>query len=141
MTINRFYKKLERLDYLIRRQATGAPKDLAECLGISSHSLYKLITSLSNQKQVSIKYCKERFSYVYDLPSKNNLNFKRNRFLQASLVNGLGGTVSYDLLSDEIDIVDCCGGYNDEARNAFLEDADQDKAIMDYINFNDLFFD
>lgn len=46
MTLLEKVKQMERIDALIKRKATGSPKDLAKRLGASERYVYKLIKSM-----------------------------------------------------------------------------------------------
>jgi len=56
--------KLEYLDYLIKRKATGNPKELAHKLNISERGVYNYI-GLLKELGASIKFCRKRNSYHY----------------------------------------------------------------------------
>jgi biotin operon repressor len=58
---------LQRIDNLIRTRATGTPKDLAQRLGISECSIYRLIGCL-RAKGFPILYDKKEGSYYYYKP-------------------------------------------------------------------------
>ncbi len=63
----RFEKKIrimERMDALIRRSATGSPKNLASRLNISERSLYELINVMKSM-DAPIYFCSSKNSYRY----------------------------------------------------------------------------
>jgi predicted DNA-binding transcriptional regulator YafY len=62
-----FYKnmrQLEQLDNMIRKGATGAPKQLAERMHISERQLYRIIDDLKNIG-FPIEYSAEQSRYYY----------------------------------------------------------------------------
>ena len=60
-------QKLDRLDGLIRRKATGSSKQLAARFGCSRRTVYNLLNIL-RELGAEIRYCKERCSYYYEKP-------------------------------------------------------------------------
>ncbi len=59
--------RLKRMDELIRRKATGNPREFAARLGISESLLYLNIELLKSMGG-PIQYCKEKDSYEYEEP-------------------------------------------------------------------------
>jgi len=60
-------QQLDRLNYLIRRKATGSPDQLADRLGCSRRTVYNLLKTL-RELGAEIHYCTERPSYYYEKP-------------------------------------------------------------------------
>lgn len=60
-------QRLDRLDGLIRRKATGSSDQLATRLGCSRRTVYNLLKTL-RELGAEIRYCKERRSYYYEKP-------------------------------------------------------------------------
>lgn len=58
--------RVNYLDSLIRRGATGTPVQLAEKLGISERTWYKLRDELVNDLNVPLAYCSIRKTYYYE---------------------------------------------------------------------------
>ena len=58
--------RLERIDYLIRKKATGTPSTLANKLGISDRSLHYYIKLMKDELKAPIKFCRHRNSYFYE---------------------------------------------------------------------------
>jgi hypothetical protein len=114
--------KLDRLDRLVRRQATGTPVQLAERLGMSRSSLFEFISFLRDEMRAPVRYSKCIGSYVYEFVPKFYLGFERDRLSATELY----GTY---------------GGESDEGK-AYPEDDDSDDVILeDDMDFNDLYFD
>jgi biotin operon repressor len=65
---------LQRIDYLIRTRATGTPKDLADRLGISECSIYRLIDRLKDHG-FPIVYDRRAGTYYYTESVKWNAEF------------------------------------------------------------------
>jgi hypothetical protein len=55
---------LEHIHLLIRRKATGSPKELAQRLEQSERTIYRIIEEMRNAV-FPIEYCKVRCSYYY----------------------------------------------------------------------------
>ena len=70
--------KIQRLDFLIRHEATGNPNNLAKKLEISRRSLFNLFDFLKVELNAPISYNKSRESYVYDYLTKFHLGFEKN---------------------------------------------------------------
>ena len=62
--------KIERMDLLIRTNATGAPKAFAKSLSISTRTLYNYIRYMRNNLGAPIVYSHSRQSYIYLEPGE-----------------------------------------------------------------------
>jgi hypothetical protein len=71
--------KLNRLDHLIRLQATGNPEKLAERLCMSRSSLFELISYMRVEMCAPIYYNKAKNSYAYRYLPKFFLGFEQDR--------------------------------------------------------------
>lgn len=60
---------LQRIDQLIRMQATGTPVQLASRLQVSERKLYRLLEQLKDQG-FPIAYDKQKDSYYYEIAVK-----------------------------------------------------------------------
>jgi predicted DNA-binding transcriptional regulator YafY len=69
-----YFSRLERLDLLIRRKATGTPKTLSQKMGVSERTVYKYIEILESLG-ASIAYSKTKESYVYENDGYFNFRF------------------------------------------------------------------
>jgi len=87
-------EKLDRLDNLIRRKATGCPDELAKRLGLSRSSLFEFISFLRDVMEAPIHYNKYIPSYTYKYPTKFHLNFKRERLNDTLMFDVQGGNES-----------------------------------------------
>ena len=63
--IHKLSNRFAYLDTLIRKQATGSPKDLAERLGMTERGWYKLRDELINDLHVPLAYDPVRQTYYY----------------------------------------------------------------------------
>ncbi|MDR0612830.1 MAG: hypothetical protein LBG45_05015 [Dysgonamonadaceae bacterium] len=115
--------KLDRLDRLIRRHATGPPSKLAERLGMSRSSLFELIAFLRDEMQAPIRYSQYHNSYVYEYIPKFYLGFEKDQLSSAGLYGIYGGG---------IDDVKAYREDDEDSENVILEDD---------LNFNDLYLD
>ena len=68
-------RRLERLNHMIRRKATGTPKQLAERLGVSERTVYNLIDTL-RQLGARIYYDNLRESYCYESGHEFSIELK-----------------------------------------------------------------
>ena len=57
--------KIERMDLLIRTNATGSPTDFAKRLGISTRTLFNYINFMKSQLRAPIEYSNTMQSYFY----------------------------------------------------------------------------
>ncbi|WP_106793044.1 DNA-binding protein [Aquimarina sp. Aq78] len=71
-------KIIERMDQLIRLQATGSPEKFAQRLGISRTKLYRMI-NLMKQLNAPIEYGATIQSYVYTEVVGFTFGFYRRR--------------------------------------------------------------
>ncbi|MCX8490446.1 MAG: hypothetical protein ORN54_05205 [Cyclobacteriaceae bacterium] len=64
MSLLKSVERLQRLDYFIRKEATGSSKEFAEKLGICRSMLME---NLNEMKELGaqLNYCPRRRSYVY----------------------------------------------------------------------------
>lgn len=78
---------LSRLDYLIRRKATGTPRHLAQRLNISERHVYRLINEL---KIIGfpVEYNRNRDSYCYEGDVSIHFKIKINH---NEIINVQGG--------------------------------------------------
>ncbi len=58
-------ERIQRIDQLIRLQATGTPKELASRLGISKGRLYRIINTMK-ALNAPIQYSISLQSYIYE---------------------------------------------------------------------------
>ncbi|MBW3466965.1 HTH domain-containing protein [Arthrospiribacter ruber] len=70
-----YFKKLEYLDELIRRKATGSPKALAKKFDVSERTVYDYINTLKDLG-AEICYCQQSESYVYEKLGRFNFKFR-----------------------------------------------------------------
>lgn len=61
------FRKLERLDALIRRRGTGSPTELAKRLKVSVRTLYNYVNDL-RCLGAEIEFCLHRCTYYYVQP-------------------------------------------------------------------------
>ena len=74
--MEKYILRLITLDKLIQRKATGAPKDLAQKLGISESTVYRLLKLLREDMALEIQFCNKNRSYVYS-PTSEKFDFER----------------------------------------------------------------
>ncbi|MDR1552687.1 MAG: hypothetical protein LBS69_04395 [Prevotellaceae bacterium] len=111
--------KLDRLDSLIRRHATGSPVQLAARLEMSRSSLFEFISFLRYEMQAPIQYSKSHNSYIYEYVPKFYLGFEKERLSSSMLYNTYG--------------------KNDDDGKVYSENDNSDDFILDDDKFNDLY--
>ena len=80
-------KQIERVDSLIRRKATGSPKDLSVKMGISERQVYNIINEMK-EMGAPIFFCFFNQSYCY---TKEDIGFIFGFVEQAnSSLRGMG---------------------------------------------------
>jgi molybdenum-dependent DNA-binding transcriptional regulator ModE len=57
--------KIERMDILIRTNATGSPTDFAQRMGMSTRSLFNYINYMKTRLNAPIEYSNTMQSYFY----------------------------------------------------------------------------
>ena len=70
----KYISRLERIDYLIRKKATGTPEELAQRLGIHVSKVYETISYLKSLG-APISYSIDRQSYYYQSPGGFSFRF------------------------------------------------------------------
>jgi predicted DNA-binding transcriptional regulator YafY len=73
--MEKYITRLLKTDQLIRRKATGSPKELAEKLDISESTVYRIIRILKENMRLSVEFNKECNSYIYARENER-LNFE-----------------------------------------------------------------
>lgn len=71
-----YFERLEYLDHLIRRKATGTPTELARKFGISERTVYDYIEVLRSLG-APITYDRVRNTYRYQNPGKFCFQFMK----------------------------------------------------------------
>jgi predicted DNA-binding transcriptional regulator YafY len=66
--------QIERLDCLIRRKATGSPRNLSTRMGVSERQVYNIINDMKDMG-APIFYCPLNQSYCYDREVKFKFGF------------------------------------------------------------------
>lgn len=70
----KYINRIERLHLLVKRKATGTPKELARRLEVSEASVYEYIKTMK-ELGAPITYDLYRKSYVYDQACSLNLRY------------------------------------------------------------------
>lgn len=99
-------QQLERLDGLIRRKATGTPKELARKFSVSERTIYNLLQILK-ELGAEIDYCHVRRSYFYESPMKFRYGFT----IESSEEKKLGGGKTWS--SGFWELQNFCSNYLD----------------------------
>jgi predicted DNA-binding transcriptional regulator YafY len=58
-------QKIERLDQLIRLEATGSPSELARKTGMSERMIYKYLDYMKTSLNAPIEYSRDKKTYRY----------------------------------------------------------------------------
>jgi len=59
------FQRIERMNGLIRRKATGTPAQFAQRLSISQSTLFNYLNILKDELNAPIAYCRYRKTYYY----------------------------------------------------------------------------
>ncbi|MDP4272673.1 MAG: HTH domain-containing protein [Bacteroidota bacterium] len=78
MSIVRYLQRIERIDQLIRLQATGTPKELANRLSLSESVIYQTLAFMKKYG-APIYYNKYLESYCYEEPCFFVFTFKKKK--------------------------------------------------------------
>jgi hypothetical protein len=65
MSFIKYYERLKRIDDLIRRRATGTPKELADKIGVSERWIYECLKEIKLLGG-ALKYCDKSKTYFYE---------------------------------------------------------------------------
>ena len=87
MTVIEKLRLIERMDGLIRRKATGTPKELAEKLKISERSVYNLIRQMKEMGGPII-YSNSDRAYKYERLVNFNIGFTDLSSMEKRIVGG-----------------------------------------------------
>ncbi|MCH7400780.1 HTH domain-containing protein [Belliella kenyensis] len=72
-----YFQRLEYLDELIRKKATGSPKQLAKKFDVSERTIYDYINIL-RELGAEIFYCSICESYMYKKHGRFDFKFRSN---------------------------------------------------------------
>ena len=73
-----YFNRLEYINWLIKTESTGTPKELSAKLNMSERRIFDYINFMKTELNVPIKYCYNRKSYVYKTKGELNLKWKKN---------------------------------------------------------------
>ncbi|WP_436515645.1 hypothetical protein [Ekhidna sp. To15] len=77
--IQSMVSRWSRIDQLIRLKSTGAPREFAKRLEISSSTLYEHLNTMKKVFGAPIKYCRNSRSYIYEYEGKMEFGFKKKK--------------------------------------------------------------
>jgi predicted transcriptional regulator len=63
--MEKYVTRLAAVDTLIKRKATGTPKDLAMKLDVSESTIFRILKLMKETMNLSIEWSAEHTSYVY----------------------------------------------------------------------------
>lgn len=87
--IQKLVNRFSYLDSLVRKRATGSPKELAKRLGITERAWYKIRDELVNDLNVPLAYDSHRQTYYY--AQEGQLIFQFQRRLDTNRMEELEG--------------------------------------------------
>ena len=64
MALTTYHERMQRIDQLIHRKATGTPQQLANKLGLKKRMVFEYLSTMKDMG-LSIRYCKVSRSYRY----------------------------------------------------------------------------
>ena len=94
MAIQNYFERLRQMDRLIRRKATGSPKQFAQKLGISERTLYEYL-SLMKIEGAQIEYSAEKQSYYYMLNGYFFIGYQLKEIVYDNLITINGGISAF----------------------------------------------
>ena len=65
MSINKYISRIERMDALIKRKATGTPSEFAEKMGISRSTLMEALRFMKD-RGANLRYDHQKQTYLYE---------------------------------------------------------------------------
>lgn len=71
-----YFNRLEYLNSLIRKKATGSPQQLAKKLNVSERTIFEYVDILRSLG-AEINYCRNRKSYYYSVDGTFDFQFKQ----------------------------------------------------------------
>ena len=92
MAITDYLKIIQRIDKLIRLQATGTPDEFANKLGIVKSTLYTYINAMKDMN-APIKYDKYKQSFYYEDEGSFVINFMCKELSDNEKFNTFGGGI------------------------------------------------
>ncbi|KYG84753.1 hypothetical protein AWW67_01530 [Roseivirga seohaensis] len=72
------FEMVERVHHLIRKRATGTPEELAEKLGVSQATVFRIIEGMKSL-DAPVVYDFSIRSYYYEYPVEFNYGFKSDK--------------------------------------------------------------
>lgn len=76
MPLRKYIERLERMDYLIRKKATGSPEAFARKMNMNRSTLMRYLAELKNLG-APVEYDAKRETYRYDGDGFLTFGFKR----------------------------------------------------------------
>jgi hypothetical protein len=93
MSFLKYLHRLERIDDLIRRKATGNPKEFANKMSLCRSALMGYIREMK-ELGAPIAYCRRRESYYYEEEKELFIGFAKNR-LAKEQERAIGGGTNF----------------------------------------------
>jgi hypothetical protein len=90
MSFLKYLHRLERIDSLIRRKATGTPEEFAEYLGLCRSALMEYIREMK-ELGAPFAYCRQRQSYFYEEEKQLFIGFASKSLIKKTGENGKRG--------------------------------------------------
>jgi len=72
-----YLSRIQNIDYLIRKKATGSPRQFARKLSISQSTLFKYLGDMKNLG-APIIFCYDRSTYLYEREGFFDFKFQEN---------------------------------------------------------------
>ena len=64
MSLTTYHERMQRIDDLINRKATGTPQELADKMELSKRMVFEYLSTMRSMG-LSIRYCRLSQSYLY----------------------------------------------------------------------------
>ena len=99
MSARKYFERLERMDQLIRRKATGSPNQFAEKMGINRSTLMRNLAEIK-RLGAEIQYDPIRQTYFYEESGRLEIGFKK--ISNDQMKNRSGGQTFYHFFHNPI---------------------------------------
>ena len=102
MRLKNYFEKLNYLDELIRRKATGTPKELAKKLNVSERTVYNMKSDLE-AFGAPVSFDRNRSTYYYEERGRFEIKFVREE-RQIDLEKIIGGKSTFLLTANSLQL-------------------------------------
>lgn len=102
MSLLKFIERIQRIDYLIKKERTGSSEEFADKLGISRSMLMENLREM-RELGAKIEYCPRRKSYHYE----SSFELVIGPSMKSKVIGGIGLTLRLDSQKNHNYTSDC----------------------------------